>query len=271
MVTPGSCSTIPRYVQPISVNSFLAASRRLPWKSADSAIPIPFPFPFPIHIHSAPIMTARLFSLLLALSALPALGEEMNIADLPAGKPADTTPRLAYGQMIQHGKKRMFAPCRDRSFYEFEDVSVNGELGKALDRVGLSAGRKLYVELLAYVDAGRLKASALNLAQAEGRCQVPGGREEAWRASGNEPGWILAAGGEWVQVKRFGQPELAVPYTPFNEEGGVARFESVGEGQRLSLRFEPTLCSDTMADAVFGWTASLTLNGETLRGCAWRR
>lgn len=219
---------------------------------------------------SDPNMNALLL-LLLVFAAAPTFGEEPNIADLPAGKPADTTPRLAYGQMVQYGGKRMFAPCRDRSFYEFDDISIDGELGKTLDRVGLSAGRKIYVELIAYVEAGRLKASGLNLAHAEGRCQVPGGRDEAWRASGNEPGWILAAGSEWVQLKRFGQPEVTVPYAPFKQENEIASFDSRHGGQQLSIRFEHRTCTDSMADAVFGWTANLTLNGETLRGCAWQR
>jgi len=26
-----------------------------------------------------------------------------------------------------------------------------------------------------------------------------------------------------------------------------------------------------MADAVFGWTATVEINGQTLKGCAWQR
>jgi uncharacterized membrane protein len=26
-----------------------------------------------------------------------------------------------------------------------------------------------------------------------------------------------------------------------------------------------------MADSVFGWTATVNLNGQTLKGCAWQR
>ena len=47
-----------------------------------------------------------------------------------------------------------------------------------------------------------LKATGFNMAQTEGRCQLPGTKEEAWRASGNEPGWVLAAGGDSPVLQR---------------------------------------------------------------------
>src|SRR5512144_443969 len=89
-------------------------------------------------------------------------------------KPIDNTPKLAYGQMMKSGDKIVFAPCRDRSYVMFEDVSPDGAVTKALDSVGLAAGKKLYVELLAVVEGGAIKASALNQARTEGRCQLPG-------------------------------------------------------------------------------------------------
>jgi len=207
----------------------------------------------------------------LVLSSLGIQAEEMNVADLPESKPADTKPKLAYGQVLKYGDKLMFAPCRDRSFVFFEDVSVDGQVGKALDLVGLSAGKKLYVELLGFVENDRLKASQVNFAQTDGRCQTPGTAEEAWRAAGNEPGWILAAGHESIQLKRHGQPELVFPYTPAMPDSGIASYRVAHEGHALTLRFEQKLCRDPLASSIFGWTATLSLDGETLTGCAWQR
>lgn len=206
-----------------------------------------------------------------ALLSLPTLADEVNIADLPASKPVDTKPRLAYGQVLKYGDKLMFAPCRDRSFVFFEDVSADGQVGKALDLIGLAAGKKLYVELLGFVEHDRLKASQVNFAQTDGRCQVPGTSDEAWRASGNEPGWILAAGGERVQFKRQGREEVVLPYAPVLPENGQANYRVSEGGHALILRFEQKLCRDQQANSVFGWTASVTLDGETLQGCAWQR
>lgn len=207
----------------------------------------------------------------LLLSSLPLQAEEMNVADLPASKPADTKPRMAYGQVLKYGDKLMFAPCRDRSFVFFEDVTADGSVGKALDSVGLSAGRKLYAELLGYVENDRLKASQVNFAQTDGRCQTPGTAEEAWRAAGNEPGWILAASQESIQFKRHGQPELVFPYAATPIKDGAVSYRIAHEGHTLVLRFEQTLCRDAQSSSVFGWTASVGIDGETLRGCAWQR
>lgn len=186
-------------------------------------------------------------------------------------KPVDTTPKLAYGLMLKQGEKIVFAPCRDRSYAIMEDVSKDQSVTAALNTVGLAAGKKLYVELLGIVENGMLKASSLNMAQTEGRCQLPGTKEEAWRASGNEPGWVLAAGGELLTLKLPGKPTLNVPYTPFKRDGKLALFNATSESGPLAVRLENTLCRDTMANAVFSWTASVTLNGQNYQGCAWER
>jgi len=186
-------------------------------------------------------------------------------------KPADKTPKIASGLLMKQGDKLVFAPCRDRSYSMVDDISPERTVTKALDSVGLAAGKKLYVELMAVVDGGMLRASGLNLARTEGRCQQQGGNEESWRASGNEPGWLLAVGPEVVVLKRLGQPDVNVPGTPIVRDGGVVRFESRTEASRLKARFENKVCNDTMADAVFGWTATVEINGQTLKGCAWQR
>ena len=186
-------------------------------------------------------------------------------------KPADKTPRIASGLLMKQGDRLVFAPCRDRSYTMVDDISPEGMVTRALDSVGLAAGKKLYVELMAVVDGGMLRASGLNLARAEGRCQQTGGNEESWRASGNEPGWLLAVGPEVVVLKRLGQPDVNVPGAPTVRDGGIVRFEARTEASRLKARFENKVCNDTMADAVFGWTATVEINGQTLKGCAWQR
>jgi len=62
-----------------------------------------------------------------------------------------------------------------------------------------------------------------------------------------------------------------VPAAPLTLAPGLATFSASKDSQNLSLRFERKLCHDTMANVVFGWTARVTVNGETLNGCAWQR
>ena len=94
-------------------------------------------------------------------------------------KPADNTPKLASGLLMKQGDKLIFAPCRDRSYSTVDDISPERSVTKALDSVGLAAGKKLYVELMAVLEGGMVRASGLNLARTEGRCQQQGGNEES--------------------------------------------------------------------------------------------
>ena len=212
------------------------------------------------------MVKTRIISLLLAFSAGAASAQT-------AAPVVDTTPKLAFGQMMKHGDKLVFAPCRDRSYATFDDVSNGQQVTKALNLVGLDAGKKLYVEVLGILENSMLKASEINMARAEGRCQLPGGQEELWRAAGNEPGWSLVASpaNEMVMLKRAGKADVTVPYSAFKTEAGVAQFEASKDNQKLVVRFEHKQCRDTMADAVYGWTATVSLNGQVLKGCAWQR
>ncbi|HXE37860.1 MAG TPA: hypothetical protein VN639_05250 [Azonexus sp.] len=180
---------------------------------------------------------------------------------------AVSTPKLAYGMLLQHEGRVIFSPCRDRSYSIMEDVSPDHAITQALNSIGLASGKKLYVELMAVVEGGALKASALNLAQVEGRCQLPGTSDEAWRAAGNEPGWVLAAGGERIVLKRHGQPDLTAPYLAAKQDGKAVVFAA----DHLAVRLENVICRESTGDAVFGWTASVTANDQALQGCAWQR
>jgi putative lipoprotein len=182
-------------------------------------------------------------------------------------KVVESKPKLAYGLMIQQGERVVFSPCRDRSYTIVEDISEDRFVTKNLNSVGLNAGKKIYVELVAVLEGGVLKASGINVVQTDGRCQLPGTSEETWQASGNEPGWVLLAGGEQVSLKQSGKPDVSAPYSPFKHDGKLATFEA----GKLNVRFENTPCSDPLAKAVFGWTATVTVNGQVLKGCAKAR
>lgn len=208
------------------------------------------------------------FLLLLASCLLPL----SSLADEPEAAPPPSAPKLAYGLLVKQGDKILFAPCRDRSYALVEDVSPDKVVTRGLQQVGLDQGQKLYVELVGSVEGIALKASGLNMARTDGRCQQPGGADESWRAAGHEPGWLLAAGGDRVTLKRQGQAQDSIwPHQEFQRDGERVSFSAEAADERLELRFEQKLCRDVAAAAVFGWTATLTHNGQALQGCAWQR
>ena len=204
------------------------------------------------------------------LSVLPAV---MLATALQAeeAKPVDSTPKLAFGLLMKQGERLIFSPCRDRSYANVEDVSSDQSVTGVLNSMGLEAGKRLYVELFGVLENGTLKASAFNMVRVEGRCQMPGGKEESWRAAGNDPAWALAAGGEHVQLLRYGQPEVVMPYAEFKREGQLSRYDGAQGKHKLAVSLEHTLCRDTAAKAVFAWTATVDLDGQVLKGCAWQR
>lgn len=183
----------------------------------------------------------------------------------------NSLPKMVYGMLRQQGDRLMFAPCHKRSTAIVEDVSVDGSVISILNSVGLAAGKRLYVELLGVFDNGTLKASAVNMARVEGRCQMQGSKAESWRAAGNDPAWALVAGGEFVQLRRYGNPEVVLPYKEFRTEGKVTRYDGANESYKLSVRLDRLLCRDADMKGVFAWTATLDLNGQVLKGCAWTR
>lgn len=186
-----------------------------------------------------------------------------------ADEPA-TAPKLARGLLMQYGEKLVFAPCRDRSYTEVDDVSPDGRIGRTLAALGLGQGKRLYVEFEAALEGGRLLASEVNLARVEGRCQLSGGSEEDWRAAGNEPGWALAVAKDEIRLARPGQTEMRLAGKP--EAGNdTLHVAASAETNRADVRFERKLCRDTAAEAVYAWSATVVIDGQTLRGCAWKR
>ncbi len=230
-----------------------------------------WPNPMKISARLAPLFFV--FMTGAASAQTPATPSSPLVSPSPIATPPDTTPKLALGQMMKSGDKLVFSPCRDRSYATVQDISNDSQVTKALNKVGLDAGKKLYVELVGVLENTVLKVSDINLARSEGRCQLPGGKDELWRAAGNEPSWSLVAGetGAEVKLKRLDKPDVSVPYSAFKTEGAMTSFAASKDNQKLALRFERKQCFDTMADAVFGWTATVEHNGKVLKGCAWQR
>ena len=101
-----------------------------------------------------------------------------------------------------------------------------------------------------------------------------------FQAQGNEPGWALMSSRHGVSFTRQDGHILNAPPLPLSWRwpgGRPDRAEALltlsTEGGALTAELTPRICRDTMADAVYGFTATVRVArpepGGQFEGCAW--
>lgn len=93
------------------------------------------------------------------------------------------------------------------------------------------------------------------------------------RALGREPGWsVEVVEGEWLRLVATGREGMLIAPDPARErtQSGVTVYTGRADGQRLRLRLTESACTDSMSGESHPLTATLTLDGRELRGCARR-
>jgi uncharacterized membrane protein len=83
-----------------------------------------------------------------------------------------------------------------------------------------------------------------------------------WRAAGNEPFWMAMVAEDGLTIHFAGEEPLVLPLS-------LSEAPTFRSGN-AELILEPMTCQDSMADNVFGWTATLTLDGSTFHGCGFQ-
>ncbi len=93
-------------------------------------------------------------------------------------------------------------------------------------------------------------------------------RGVAFRAIGQEPGWLLEItdGKEILIVTNYGQSKVAYPYVEPREDK-AARKTLFQVDADTSVLIEGKPCSDTMSGEKFQTTVTLTTGSQTLKGC----
>ncbi|MBO9559448.1 MAG: hypothetical protein J7515_12845 [Caulobacter sp.] len=82
--------------------------------------------------------------------------------------------------------------------------------------------------------------------------------------TGTEPFWSGRIQADGLTLSRAGQPDVSTANTGAKVEGDVGVW-GVG-GLVFRLHQEP--CSDGMSDRKYDYRAEVTINGQTLKGCA---
>jgi heat shock protein HslJ/membrane-bound inhibitor of C-type lysozyme len=104
--------------------------------------------------------------------------------------------------------------------------------------------------------------------QAYPECANTDGEEPVFRATGNEPDWLLEIDDrEMTLLTNYGEDRLAGP-TPIPETtNDVSAYVANIDGRSLTVTITAQLCADTMSGMPHPNTVTLLLDGETLRGC----
>ncbi len=104
--------------------------------------------------------------------------------------------------------------------------------------------------------------------QAYPECTTGDDAAQVFRATGNEPSWVLEMDDqEMTLLTDFGETRLAAPTpVPQATNDGKTYVATVG-GKSLSVIISPRPCTDTMSGMPYPNTVTVRLDGETLRGC----
>jgi len=158
--------------------------------------------------------------------------------------------------------------------------STGGDLLAAYQELVGEPGGRLYVEL-----RGRVEPAARGVLDGRPERQLvaqevrrasfqPEGCDEslqgvAFRATGNEPFWAVEITTIDITLERPDAAPIHFPYSPSADSAGVRVYSaSLPGGTTLRLVVQETRCQDGMSGFWFPFTAELTLDGETMRGCA---
>lgn len=168
-----------------------------------------------------------------------------------------------------------FLPCRTRDVREAIDASPDRSISAALADLGFERRDGIYIEAFGRRDSGRLLFESLNRTGVEMRCAPPG--SERYVALGHEPSWSLRGSAEATRWMQPGSSLQAPPVAPswhwsHSDRRPLARIAVETESLSLRARFSPRICRDSMADAAYGWHATVEQRqpeARSLSGCAY--
>ena len=90
----------------------------------------------------------------------------------------------------------------------------------------------------------------------------------AFRARGNEPGWLLNIdGGEMTLISLYGAKRLVAPTPPPERTAAFTRYSARAGGTDVTVTVFERVCRDTMTGMPHPNAVEVLLDGGTLTGC----
>ncbi|MGH7726613.1 MAG: MliC family protein [Candidatus Eiseniibacteriota bacterium] len=206
-------------------------------------------------------------------------------ADAPSGQPGAaspdaTTPTTPTAPASSTTTRTFVFECEGTEF----EVRANEDTawvfmpgrGVALPHVPAASGAKYEAagivfwshgdEAMIEVDGRTYKACRNNPAKAVWADAKLRGID--FRATGNEPGWMLeiADGARIDLVLDYGATSVHTPAPPPTVDGRAV-YHAVTEAHDLTVTIEPTPCQDSMSGADFPSRVTVLIDGKTYKGC----
>ncbi len=230
--------------------------------------------------HFARGVLVSLLSTLAALAACQRTSEESaRQPAAPAPVPGDEAPPegvlRAYVWECDDGRT-----LKVRNLYRENAVSVELHEGaRKLSQVTSASGAKYADATVSFWSKGgtatfeRNGSPAINCTESRAKSLLADAklRGVAYRAQGNEPGWLVEAGPgtSLTYVADYGQARHE--FNPVARSGDGARavvFTGEHDGRAIKVTLTRETCADDMSGAEFDHTAVVEFDGQELRGCA---
>lgn len=173
----------------------------------------------------------------------------------------DALRKLYRGTLTQQEDRLLLTPCGGGRVVRVRDVSPEVIITAAITDIGFDRVKRLHFEAYGRMRDGELMIDRLNRAGVEMGC--PKARI-GLGAQGNEPGWRLQTDRSGMTWTRQGEKTLRARSSALtwqwphgDQHRPQATLEVATPGLALSAVLTPRICRDSMADAVYGFTAQV--------------
>ncbi len=195
-------------------------------------------------------------------------------ADIPPSVPMSGFARYEFSKWlfrscVGRGKQASLMPKGQPII----DATDGGLLFKAIQQRWQQSAdpqRGIYLEFAGYTENGRVAATRLQRSLGwVGTCaERPTNIAASARlwAAGNEPSWAFVYDGQRASL-RLADGVLQLPARSLQESGQAVTYAADSSAGLVRVEFTPGLCSDTMAEASFGYRVVAAVRGSLYTGC----
>ncbi|AEX23476.1 COG3650 family protein [Vibrio sp. EJY3] len=220
-----------------------------------------------------PVALATLLVLQACSSQLPENGnEEITTPPASLDKPETIQPQtfMLRGEVVIGHESQYIMPCGSDKQYWLQLSPQQAQRAMSLSN---EPYKPIYGEMIGHLNPpgnegfsadfdANFVVEQVNLLTSENpqRCSQP---SKPTRVFGNEPFWSASFESDALQFQQPGKPAQSITIESRQLQARQRTYQ-LADGE---LRMTENLCSDTMSDSLYGWTATLKHDGTAYQGC----